>query len=345
VLPKDAGMNRGTAHPYFHPTTVVLVDDNEDFLVNFSLNLNEDIAYRLFSSPNTAIQHINGSHNHSSNTRCLSSRLGLDSSSNVESLIVLNVDEIKNELLNNHRFDEVSVIIIDYDMPGINGLELCRLIRNPNIKKILLTGVGDEKLAVKAFNDGIIDKFILKNDNESVQAINDYINEFQQHYFNNKCSFIKNALCLKTYGFLIDPAFLSLFQRLRKQNDTTEYYLTHQPSGYIMATAQHELTHLVVFSENELATQLEIIKELDGPEDLQSLIRNREVIPHFDTSDGYYSKDIADWKNQVYPCAQMENGAPYYYSIIENPNHDFNQAQPLKYDDFLANLDELLNAG
>ena len=30
--------------PYYFPTTVVLIDDNQRFLENFSLQLNEDLA-------------------------------------------------------------------------------------------------------------------------------------------------------------------------------------------------------------------------------------------------------------------------------------------------------------
>ena len=41
--------------PYFHPTQVVLIDDDIDFLGNLSLQLDADLAYLLFDSTRKAL--------------------------------------------------------------------------------------------------------------------------------------------------------------------------------------------------------------------------------------------------------------------------------------------------
>lgn len=37
--------------PYRFPVTVVIVDDDPDFLTNFALELGDDLAYRLVDTP------------------------------------------------------------------------------------------------------------------------------------------------------------------------------------------------------------------------------------------------------------------------------------------------------
>ena len=45
--------------PYFHPTTVVFVDDNENFLRSLDLELPHDWAYRSFSETEDALEFLN----------------------------------------------------------------------------------------------------------------------------------------------------------------------------------------------------------------------------------------------------------------------------------------------
>jgi CheY-like chemotaxis protein len=60
------------------------------------------------------------------------------------------------DLLKSSQFDAV---ISDYIMPEMNGIELLKAVRNDdvtrNIPFILLTGQGEEKIAVDAINNGV----------------------------------------------------------------------------------------------------------------------------------------------------------------------------------------------
>src|SRR5699024_5604677 len=131
--------------PYFHPTTVVLVDDNLDFLGNLSLQLDADLAYRLFDSPNKALEQLNNA----ARTRPLSERFFATIKDNrqgvpAEPVLRLDLAAIQREVRNTHRFAETAVVMVDYAMPKMNGLEFCKQIRNPHVKKVLFTGVADE---------------------------------------------------------------------------------------------------------------------------------------------------------------------------------------------------------
>jgi CheY-like chemotaxis protein len=60
------------------------------------------------------------------------------------------------------RYALTRVCIVDYSMPGMDGLQaLGELVDWPG-SRVLLTGQADEQVAVRAFNRGLIDQFIAK---------------------------------------------------------------------------------------------------------------------------------------------------------------------------------------
>lgn len=60
------------------------------------------------------------------------------------------------------RYALTSICVVDYSMPGMDGLQtLGELVDWPG-SRVLLTGQADEQVAVSAFNRGLIDQFIAK---------------------------------------------------------------------------------------------------------------------------------------------------------------------------------------
>jgi CheY-like chemotaxis protein len=46
------------------------------------------------------------------------------------------------------------VLVVDYSMPQMNGVEVCEALRHLPCKKILFTGAADEKVAVERLQSG-----------------------------------------------------------------------------------------------------------------------------------------------------------------------------------------------
>ncbi|MFT3741115.1 MAG: response regulator [Gammaproteobacteria bacterium] len=86
----------------------------------------------------------------------------------------LNLSKIQDIHLIPDRFAQPSVVVIDYDMPKINGIDVCRMLPDISVKKIMLTGKAGNKTGVGAFNEGLIDQFIVK------ASSHDMINELRQ---------------------------------------------------------------------------------------------------------------------------------------------------------------------
>jgi two-component system, probable response regulator PhcQ len=64
-------------------------------------------------------------------------------------------------MLRQHKID---VIVSDHMMPEMTGLELLKLARDrhPDVGRIMLTAYGDVDTAIKAINEGEINRFLTK---------------------------------------------------------------------------------------------------------------------------------------------------------------------------------------
>ena len=129
-------------HPFYFPTQVILLDDDPDFLEGVSLMLNKCLSFKLFQSAQQALDYVNNAHRHVKiQERCYSNyKTGpLES----DSLSHIDIDKLHLEVLNGSRFQTASTVIVDYSMPEMNGLEFLLQLKNPFIKKVLLTGQAD----------------------------------------------------------------------------------------------------------------------------------------------------------------------------------------------------------
>lgn len=67
------------------------------------------------------------------------------------------------------RYSLPQVVIIDYHMPSLNGLDALERVKEWSGQKILLTGVADEALICQALNERRIDYYIAKQNARIIQ--------------------------------------------------------------------------------------------------------------------------------------------------------------------------------
>lgn len=77
----------------------------------------------------------------------------------------------------------VSLIVSDLQMPGMNGFELLRLVkeRHPETVRVILTGHADTSAAMRAINEGEVYRFFTKpwNDDELRVSVRQILRHFE----------------------------------------------------------------------------------------------------------------------------------------------------------------------
>ncbi len=326
---------------YYFPTKVFLVDDNKDFLMNFSLQLDPKLAYSLFESPHEALRYLLQDNKVSQLNKKVFSEFHEGNSDPMSNqLVKLDLTAIHKEIYDQQRFEEVSVIIVDYDMPGLNGLELCRRIKDKPVKKILLTGKADEKLAISAFNEGLIDHFIQKNDADIISQINDSIKKLQNQYFLEATRAIIRLLGIENAGFLHDPVFIDLFATLCKKNNIVEYYLTETTGSFLMLDMQAKPSWLVTKYYKDLKLHYEIAENSEAPVEVLEALRSGEKLPYSWNTSDYYQVTGEQWQKQLHPSEELKGKDTYYYSYITAlDSFDVKPGEILSYAKYLQQAD------
>ncbi len=84
--------------------------------------------------------------------------------------------------------EKFDCIILDYHLPGMNGIEFVRELKkigNNNVSLIMLTGQGNENIAVNAMKEGITD-YVIKNDLDPDYFVDTIIKSMQKKLQENK---------------------------------------------------------------------------------------------------------------------------------------------------------------
>ena len=307
---------QGDIQPFYFPTTTVLVDDHEEYLDVVPLLLDPMLRVRTFSSPRNALAALGNSGNRPVPGGGWLYRWK-DRPTETQELIALDVDSIHRVVYDPERFAEVSVIVVDQVMPEMDGITFCQRLDNPNIGKILLTGRADDATAIEAFNAGIIDRFIRKNDPQAIDKLQKAIVELQRRYFERASAFVSETLALGNFQFLRDPAFREVLRNINATFQPVEYYVHCNPTGLLLLDAWGIGRFLLVQTDEDLRTHFEIAADHGAPPSLLDALRDGEMLPWFGTRDGFYHEGIEPGANNLYPATAVHGTQWYYYALID----------------------------
>lgn len=325
----------------YFPSTALFLDDNHDFLLNFVLQLDEGVAYRIFDAPRKALDYIHNKRCELElvSRHCLSEYTQAKNGPLTNHTINLDLAAIHAEVYNPHRFSEISVVVVDYAMPGMDGLEFCRRIENSNIKKILLTGQADEKLAIAAFNEGLIDRYIKKSDMNAAAQITKSIYDLQLQYFQAMSDMVVRVLSVTSPSCLHDKEFAHFFRQLREEKNIIEYYLVDNSGSFLMLDDDAEVSFLIVKSEADIREQYNLALASGATRDvLDQLVSGEKIL-------GFWQATTAvpqgnDWSTGLVAANRFVSDETYYYAYVKgNALFDVRQQKILSYHRYLEELD------
>lgn len=214
-------------------------------------------------------------------------------------------------IYNYDRFRIISVMIIDFNMPNINGIDICKKIpANVDARKIMLTGEMENDKALDALNAGIIDFFIPKSskifEKKFIEVVRNNIEVFS--YFSKfKCDFIKDSILNK---------FLENFINTLKP---FEYYIFNKNGSAIFIDRDGSISGLLILSEQELDIMYDCLS-IEFKEDLDIIsVKNKEKMPVF-FSDNF---DVYKMKDKIIKCEKISCNDSVYYYVYTNEQRFF----------------------
>ncbi len=310
----------------YFPTTVIFVDDNKKFLENVHMQLSTITAtYRYFNNPQEALSFLNQYQLDPFTRRCL---LQEETDDFDQRAIHVKIKKIYQEIYNANRYYQVSVLVLDYAMPGMTGKELLEKLKDPHFKIILLTGEANHAKAVQLFNEGKIHYFIRKDEPNAIPGLKEAILRFQHEYFLDLSKPIIDSIINKAVLFnqtpscLNDLVFIQFFNEFKEKYHIEQYYLFDEIGSFLLLNENNELSWLVVLNEEEMIiTENEMNEsEVKISSALLKAIKNREVLRYcFNAAEHPALNNIGEGKTLFYPATKLSGKNLYYYSHIIKP--------------------------
>jgi CheY-like chemotaxis protein len=297
------------------PTKVLFIDDDENFfdIVGNSIDLGENIVFSCLDYKNH-VSVIN-----SQNNIIVDEILSSDPYNDPEnSDINLNYFDMQNLMLNNYKNNYYSVVFIDYDMPSSNGIDVLKSINNPYIYKVLLTGVADEKMAIKAFSDGIINNYIRKHDINLRDLIIEAIKKGSKYFFEKQTAFLRSKILSNKLkkSALSNNNYIKLLSEYIEKNDVSEYYLVESIGSYVLIQKDGIKKILHICDNDDIASYIEQLADDNINANIIKQVKNGEKILCY-YSRGNFSYTKNNFYLNIFEARVIDNSNSYYYAFVE----------------------------
>ncbi len=329
---------------YTHPTLTVLLDDSDSFLRSMAFQLHPKLASKIFHDTSSALLWLQ----HSRQAEDLTLQVNFDTQnlSPDHCNVVIDIERIYRISERPERFEIPSVLVVDYSMPQMNGLEFCQAVQHLPCKKIMFTGAADEKVAVTAFNRGLIDRYIKKSEDNALDRLEQEIVGLQEEFFREQSDTLRDLLVLHHFNFLRDPAFAQLVRQLATRHGFVEHYIFPNPSGILFFDSAGKATLMVVETAATMQSQFEIARDSEAPPSLLDALRECRVIPFFGGAggDGMYSQAFGSHWHRYCKAPQICQGKEnYLWALFDLPSRYLDSAV-FSYEQFLQSLREAPSA-
>lgn len=231
--------------------------------------------------------------------------------------VTISISEIRKLSKISAIKDEIALLIIDNNMPLIDGISICHKLKEFTYKKLLLTGDTEPEEAIDAFNSGAINKFITKDKNLS-EALQDNVHELVKQFFFDKTKNLLNYLESSRLSPLSDPIFIDFFYHWFESNNYREFYLMDKNGSFLVKKADGNTVYFIVMSESARDNFLSLNDDVtnEAAELLLELSKGN-FLPFFgiERESWHFSYDV--WHRHFYPASVIDGREKYYWTIIE----------------------------
>ncbi len=297
---------------FYFNTEIVLTDDNEIFLNALNYKLSNNYHLNSFSDPYKALNYIVS--NYEDNLITNASNFVIEAINEDDESDHYSVDFSKIRCLaDNHRKNSViSVVIVDYSMPLMNGIEFCEKIAHLPALKIMLTGHVDFDIAISAFNRGVIDRFLVKDSKKMFYNITEGIDLMQKTFFEKQSFPLLSCLSANKNTLINSCEYSNHFKDIVKNLNAIEYYMLDALGSYLIISDQGLHYYFVVLVNMQLDEFIDVAKNSNIAPKLLEKIINKTHAPIF-LKEEDYKVSALNWDNLLHPIEKMKN---YYFCLI-----------------------------
>lgn len=298
---------------FYHPSTVVFVDDQKEFLDALQYRLSKNLISEFFTNPFSALNFIkanNGLTDIYKNLNLVGTDVSEIDLQERDVLTSFHLDEICKIVYNQERFNIQSVLVVDFMMPEIDGISFCKELKKYPIKKILLTAQTDHKLATNAFNEGLIDYFLIKEEG-IINKLLQVIEKLQNSFFSS----LPSNVLLDILPSIDKDSIADFYQKIISDFNVREFYLLDRCGSILMITKENKILTLVISTAEDLDDYASIAEDHEN-ESIADILRSRKKILYFpQASDRLYP--VVDWNRFLFQSTAIPHQKNMYYSIIK----------------------------
>lgn len=300
-----------TVEAMFFPTKIILVDDSQDFLKAISQHLSKYFQVETYNDPHQALNYIRKSQ---SNMTLLEPTTLIVEEDQSSGETKIDLDKLQNFVGNKDKYNLLTIIISDYEMPEMNGIQFFEHLHQIPAMKILLTGKADLQLALDAFNRGLVNRFLIKNTEKMLEEIIMNIQTCQHLFFEKKSYPILSQISVPCDSLLNKPNFAYHFTSLIREYDISEYYLMDVIGSFLLITKKGNKKYLICMIEKQFNEYLNIAEMAGVSSEMTNKIKNRQQAPVFLSEDDY-KLSAKNWESISYPFEKKDE---YYFCLIQN---------------------------
>lgn len=297
---------------FYHPTLTVYIDDNKEFIQSITMK-SDPGSFKSFDDPHEGLVYVEAQNKLIEN---FAKGKPMSPDINTPQKLVLPQNHICKKLNTLNRFAEPSVVVVDFSMPHLNGLDLCSQITNPNTKKILLTGVANERQAIHALNSDLIDFYIGKNEDDLSNRLTAIVSTLNKRYFMESMPLSKQAAQTQI-PYLFDTDFADYFEQVCEDLNVVEYYYVTNPGGFLLIDRFGAMSRMLVYTQPELQTMQQEVNKLGAPSECLAKIHAGTHAPLFQNDDGEFEAEfVQQWKENIYSLEKVVGDQNYYCANV-----------------------------